>query len=317
MEKDSKIFVAGHKGMVGSAICRDLAIRGYDNIVCRTHQELDLKEQAAVEEFFEKERPEYVFMAAAMVGGILANSELRAEFIYNNLAVQNNVIHSSYKYGVNKLLFLGSSCVYPRACPQPIKEEYLLTGPLEPTNEPYAIAKIAGIKMCESYNRQYDTKYIAVMPTNLYGPYDNFNLRTSHVIAALVHKFVVAHRRGLECVEVWGSGKPRREFMHVDDAAAACVSLMIMDYNLYKDLGVSHINIGTGSDLTIMELAQLIKEVVGYQGAISFDSSKPDGTLRKLLDISLMNKLNLGSGIPLGEGVAELVKWFINNDSIV
>ena len=287
-ESNSRIYVAGHRGMVGAAILRSLKARGASNIITRTHAELDLTDQAAVDAFFAAERPRQVYLAAAKVGGIWANNTYPAEFIYQNLMIEANVIHAAYRHGVERLLFLGSSCIYPRLAEQPMREEALLTGTLEPTNEPYAIAKIAGIKLCESYNRQYGTDFRSVMPTNLYGPGDNFDLENSHVIPALIRKFHEAKTRGDPAVEVWGSGKPRREFLHVDDMAAACLFVMGLDAETYRantQPMLSHINVGTGQDVTIAELAQTVKEVTGFQGEIRFDASKPDGSPRKLLDV--------------------------------
>ncbi len=297
MEKESKIYVAGHTGMVGSAIMRKLEQEGYKNVIFRTSAELDLTKQEAVENFFKAEKPEYVFMAAAKVGGIAANDTYRAQFLYENLMIQNNLIHQSYVHGVKKLLFLASSCIYPKMAPQPIKEEYLLTGELEPTNEPYAIAKIAGVKMCENYNRQYGCNFISVMPTNLYGPNDNFDPETSHVLPALLRKFHEAKITGAEEVVVWGSGEPRREFLHVDDLATACVHLM----NTYN--GNISLNIGTGEDIAINDLAALIAEITGYKGKITYDRSKPDGTPRKLLDVSLVHSFGWHASISLREGI--------------
>ena len=305
MNKDNKIYIAGHRGMVGSAILRRLEREGYKNLVTRARQELDLTDQQAVETFFQDEKPEYVFLAAAKVGGILANSTYPAEFIYENLAIQTNIIHQSYLHGVKKLLFLGSSCIYPKNAPQPMKEDCLLTGELEPTNEPYAVAKIAGIKMCQAYNKQYGTNFISVMPTNLYGPGDNYDLETSHVLAALIRKFHEAKQEGKPYVEVWGSGKPRREFLHVDDLAEACLFLM----QKYDESEI--VNIGTGSDLSIEELAELIKETIGYAGYIKYDSSKPDGTLLKLLDASRINKLGWQPKIKLAEGIKATYDNFV------
>ena len=307
MEKDSKIYVAGHRGMVGSAIVRRLTKDGYTNLILRTRQELDLLDQQAVQQFFEQERPEYVFLAAAKVGGILANNTYRAQFIYENLQIQNNIIHSAYRYGVKKLLFLGSSCIYPKMAPQPIKEEYLLTGPLEPTNEPYAIAKIAGIKMCEAYNAQYGTNFISTMPNNLYGPHDNFDLQTSHVLPALIRKFHEAKVNHRPYVEIWGTGTPRREFLHVDDLADACVFLM----QHYNDS--QFVNVGVGEDISIKELALLIQDIVGYQGELRFDTSKPDGTPRKLLDVSRLHALGWKARIPLREGIHQTYQWFLEH----
>lgn len=300
MQKQDKIFVAGHRGMVGSAIVRKLKKEGFDNLVLRTSAELDLRNQQAVSDFFESEKPQYVFLAAAKVGGIVANNTYRADFIYENLAIQNNVIHHSYKTGVKKLLFLGSSCIYPKLAPQPIKEEYLLTGELEQTNEPYAIAKIAGLKMCESYHRQYDCQFISVMPTNLYGPNDNYDLNNSHVLPALIRKFFEAVEQNKPEVTIWGSGKPKREFLHVDDLAEACFFLM-QNYN-----GEWALNIGTGEDISIAELAELIKNISGFKGKLVFDSSKPDGTPRKLLDVSRIHSLGWKHRINLEEGIQSI-----------
>ncbi len=300
MITSSKIFIAGHRGMVGSAIVRKLLDKGFGNLVLRTSSELDLRDQNAVEKFFEQERPEYVFLAAAKVGGIVANNTFRAEFLYENLMIQSNVIHQSYKTGVKKLLFLGSSCIYPALAPQPLKEEYLLSGSLEPTNEPYAIAKIAGIKMCDAYRSQYGCNFISAMPTNLYGPNDNYDLQTSHVIPALLRKFHEANLKKEEAVTVWGTGKPMREFMHVDDLAEACLFLM----EKYDEAGF--INVGTGVDLSIKELAELISEVVGFQGQIQFDKTKPDGTQRKLMDVGRIVKLGWRHKINLVDGLTHI-----------
>lgn len=297
MEKQAKIYVAGHRGMVGSAIYRKLKELGFENIVVRTSKELDLRDQQAVKEFFETEKPEYVFLAAAKVGGIMANNVYRADFIYENLAIQNNVIHYSHENDVKKLMFLGSSCIYPKMAPQPLKEDYLLTGTLEPTNEPYAIAKIAGIKMVESYRMQYDDNYISVMPTNLYGINDNYHPENSHVLPALIRKFHEAKVNNSPTVNIWGSGKPLREFMFADDLADACVFLM----ENYNDL--QFVNIGVGEDISIRELAELIKEVVGFQGELEFDSSKPDGTPRKLMDVSKLTRLGWKAKTNLKEGI--------------
>ncbi len=297
MEKQAKIYVAGHRGMVGSAIYRKLKELGFENIVVRTSKELDLRDQQAVKEFFETEKPEYVFLAAAKVGGIMANNVYRADFIYENLAIQNNVIHYSHENDVKKLMFLGSSCIYPKMAPQPLKEDYLLTGTLEPTNEPYAIAKIAGIKMVESYRMQYDDNYISVMPTNLYGINDNYHPENSHVLPALIRKFHEAKVNNNPTVNIWGSGKPLREFMFADDLADACVFLM----ENYNDL--QFVNIGVGEDISIRELAELIKEVVGFQGDLEFDSSKPDGTPRKLMDVSKLTSLGWKAKTNLKEGI--------------
>lgn len=298
MNKNSKIFVAGHRGMVGSAIVRKLESEGYTNIVVRTSKELDLRNQNQVTNFFATEKPEYVFLAAAKVGGIVANNTYRADFLYENLMIQSNVIRQSHENGVKKLLFLGSSCIYPKMCPQPIKEEYLLTGALEQTNEPYAIAKIAGLKMCEAFRSQYGSDFISVMPTNLYGPNDNYDLKNSHVLPALMRKFFEAIRDGKSEVEIWGSGKPMREFLHVDDLADACYFLM----QNYSETGF--LNIGTGVDLTIAELAELIKKVSGFSGTLRFDASKPDGTPRKLLDVSAIHQLGWKHKISLEQGVS-------------
>lgn len=297
MDKSSKIYVAGHRGMVGSAIVRKLEHEGFTNIITRSSKDLDLRNQTAVTEFFRSEKPEYVFLAAAKVGGIVANNTYRADFLYENLMIQSNVIHQSHVNGVKKLLFLGSSCIYPKMCPQPIKEEYLLTGSLEHTNEPYAIAKIAGLKMCESYRMQYGSDFISVMPTNLYGPNDNYDLNNSHVLPALVRKFYEAVRDGKPHVEIWGSGKPMREFLHVDDLADACYFLM-QQYS-----GAGFFNIGTGTDLSIADLAAMIKQISGFAGDLKFDASKPDGTPRKLLDVSAMHNLGWKHRISLEEGL--------------
>ncbi|MCB0816466.1 MAG: GDP-L-fucose synthase, partial [Flavobacteriales bacterium] len=295
MNKQDKIYVAGHRGMVGSAVVRRLEKDGFTNIVTRVSKELDLTEQQAVRDFFAQEKPAYVVLAAAKVGGIHANNTYRAQFLYENLMIQNNVIHASHEQGVKKLLFLGSSCIYPKLAPQPLKEESLLTGPLEPTNEPYAIAKIAGIKMAESYRRQYGDNYISAMPTNLYGPNDNYDLNNSHVLPALIRKFHTAKVKGEPTVTVWGSGSPRREFLHVDDLADACLFLL-KNYN--EELFV---NVGTGEDLTIRELAELIKDVVGFEGELVWDSSKPDGTPRKLMDVGRLHAMGWKHKIGLRE----------------
>lgn len=304
MEKKAKIYVAGHAGLVGGAILRLLRAQGFNNLVLRGLEELDLRNQAATAEFFGKERPEYVFLAAARVGGIHANSTYPAEFIYDNLIIQANILHQSYLHGVKKLLFLGSSCIYPKFCPQPMKEEYLLNGPLEPTNEPYAVAKIAGIKMCQAYNRQYGTCYISVMPTNLYGPGDNFNLLDSHVIPALMRKFHLGRLSGAKEVTVWGTGTPRREFLFVDDLAAACLFLM------ENYAGENIVNVGVGQDLTIKELAQKVADVVGFHGHIVFDPSYPDGTPQKLLDVSRLINLGWQPQTPLNLGLRLTYDWF-------
>ena len=304
MEKSSKIYVAGHRGLVGSAIVRALQGKGFKNILTKTHAELDLVDQAAVSKFFEMEKPDYVFLAAAKVGGIHANNTYPAEFIYINLQIQNNVIHNSYLSGVKKLCFLGSSCIYPKFAPQPMKEEYLLDGKLEPTNEPYAIAKIAGIEMCQSYNRQYGTNFISVMPTNLYGPNDNYDLENSHVLPALIKKFMEAKKADAPSVVVWGTGNPRREFLHVDDMADACLFLM----DNYND--DEFVNVGTGEDVTIADLAKLISMLSGYKGNIEFDRSKPDGTPRKLLDVSKLTGLGWKAHTSLEEGIKQLIRGY-------
>lgn len=297
MNKDSKIYVAGHRGMVGSAICRKLEAEGYTNIITRTSSELDLTNQLLVAEFFERERPEYVFLAAAKVGGIHANNVYRGEFLYKNLMIQNNVIHNSYEIGVKKLLFLGSSCIYPKFADQPIKEEYLLTGELEPTNEPYAIAKIAGLKMCDAYRDQYGVNFISAMPTNLYGPNDNYDLNNSHVLPALIRKFHEAKVEGKTEVEVWGTGKPMREFLHVDDLADASLYLM----KNHDEPG--WVNVGTGEDIAIGDLARLVKDIVGFEGELVFNTDKPDGTPRKLLDVSKIHGLGWKHKIDLPVGI--------------
>jgi len=302
MDKKDKIYIAGHRGMVGSAIHRRLKKEGYENFVFRTSDELDLRNQQEVADFFAKEKPGYVFLAAAKVGGILANNTYRAEFLYDNLMIQSNVIENSYRHGAKKLLFLGSSCIYPKLAPQPLKEEYLLTGLLEHTNEPYAIAKIAGIKMCDAYRSQYGCNFISVMPTNLYGPNDNYDLRNSHVLPALIRKFHEAKTNDQPEVIVWGSGTPLREFLHADDMADACVFLM----KNYNEEGL--INIGVGEDLSIKELAELVKEITGYKGKIVFDSSKPDGTPRKLMDVSKLSALGWKASIDLKEGIKQVYK---------
>ena len=307
LTKESKIFVAGHRGLVGSAIVRKLESEGYNNLILRKSSELDLRDSSAVKAFFKSEKPEYIFLAAAKVGGIWANSHYPAEFIHSNLSIQVNVIHNAYLYGVKKLLFLGSSCIYPKFAPQPMKEDYLLTGILEPTNESYAIAKIAGIKMCEAYNRQYGTNFISVMPTNLYGPNDNFDLENSHVLPALIRKFHEAKINGDPSVVIWGTGSPRREFLHVDDLADACLYLM----QNYNDSEL--INIGVGKDQTIKELALLIQDVVGFEGKLVFDESKPDGTPRKLLDVSKLNSLGWKAKISLREGIEQTYRWYVEN----
>jgi GDP-L-fucose synthase len=301
MQKDSKVYVAGHRGMVGSAIVRNLQARGFSNITTRTSSELDLRNQQSVNTFFEEQKPEYVFLAAAKVGGIVANNVYRGQFIYENLMIQSNVIHAAYSNGVKKLLFLGSSCIYPKMCEQPIKESYLLNGFLEQTNEPYAIAKIAGLKMAESYKRQYGCNFISAMPTNLYGPNDNYDLNNSHVLPALIRKFYEAKMNNTPAVEIWGTGTPKREFLHVDDLAEACFFLM-GNYD-----GEGHVNVGTGVDVTIGELANKIKEVIGYEGQLIFNTDKPDGTPRKLLDVSLINSLGWKHTIDLDKGIRMVV----------
>lgn len=306
LTKDSKIYISGHRGMVGSAIVRRLQAGGYTNLVMRSHAELDLLDQAAVAAFMEQEKPEYIFLAAAKVGGIQANNTYRADFIYQNLMIQANVVNAAYEAGVRRLLFLGSSCIYPRDCPQPIKEEYLLTGPLEQTNEPYAIAKIAGIKLCESFNRQYGTSYVSVMPTNLYGPNDSYDLNNSHVLPALIRKTHEAKARGDKELVVWGSGKPRREFMYVDDMADACVFLM------ESDVREGLFNVGLGTDVTIRELAETIMDVAGFEGDIVFDSSKPDGTPRKLLSADRLNALGWQARTGLREGIEQAYADFVS-----
>ena len=310
MNKQDKIFIAGHRGMVGSAILRNLEAAGYSNFVLRTSSELDLRNQQAVADFFEAEKPDYVFLAAAKVGGIIANNTYRADFIYENMMIQSNVIHQAYMHQVKKLLFLGSSCIYPKMAPQPLKEDYLLTGLLEPTNEPYAIAKIAGIKMCDAYRSQYGCNFISVMPTNLYGPNDNYDLNNSHVLPALLRKFITAKNSGAPTVNLWGTGSPKREFLHADDLAAACVYLM----ESYDAEGL--VNIGVGEDVSILELAQLVQKIVGYEGTIQTDPSKPDGTPRKLMDVSKLTGLGWKATISLEEGIQRVYEeikdkeWF-------
>lgn len=307
LNTNSKIYIAGHRGLVGSAIVRRLQSEGFTNLITRVSAELDLRNQKAVADFFNQEKPDYVFLAAAKVGGILANNTYPAEFIYDNLAIELNIIHQSHINNVKKLLFLGSSCIYPKFAPQPMKEEHLLTGALEPTNEPYAIAKIAGIKMCQSYNRQYGTEYISVMPTNLYGPGDNFDLETSHVLPALLRKFHQAKINNNPFVQIWGTGSPKREFLHCDDLADACVHLM-KNYS-----GNEIINIGVGEDISIKDLALLIKDIVGFKGELKFDTSKPDGTPRKLLDVTFLNKLGWRAKISLRDGLVQTYSWYKEN----
>ncbi len=349
MKKNSKIYIAGHRGLVGSAILENLKSKGYTNIVKRTHRELDLTNQVDVAEFFNNEKPEYVFLAAAKVGGIVANNKYRAEFIYENMTIQNNVIHQSYLNNVKKLLFLGSTCIYPKNAPQPMKEDSLLTGPLEYTNEPYAIAKIAGIKMCESYNLQYGTNFISVMPTNLYGPNDNFDLEKSHVLPALIRKIHLAkllseakfddvvkdlgvktieeartylNKFGVSenSVDIWGSGKPKREFLWSEDMADACVFIMenrnFSDtYNEgEKDIRNTHINIGTGKDVSIRELAETIQSTIGFKGNLVFNTEKPDGTMQKLTDVSKLTGLGWNYSVELDEGIKEIYNWYLNNE---
>ena len=308
IEMHSRIYVAGHRGMVGSTLVRRLRARGYANLILRTRQELDLSDPAAVSRFMERTEADYVFLAAARVGGILANDTYRGEFIYQNLTVQTNVIHAAMRAGVKRLMFLGSSCIYPRDCPQPIREEYLLGGPLERTNEPYAVAKIAGIKMCEAYNAQYGTRYVSVMPTNLYGPNDNYDAATAHVLPALLRKAHLAKEEGADRLEVWGSGKPRREFLHVNDMADACIHLM------ERDIGEGIYNIGSGTDVTIRELAEITARVTGFEGRLAFDAGKPDGTPRKLLDIGRMRALGWQPRIGLEEGIRSTYRHCLENE---
>lgn len=312
----TKLYLAGHRGMVGSAILRLLKLKNNFEIITRTHEELDLTNQKNVRKFFQSEQPEIVILAAAKVGGIHANNSFQADFIYENLMIESNIIHQSFKSGVHKLLQLGSSCIYPRLATQPIKESELLSGPLEPTNEPYAIAKIAGIKLCESYNRQYGLDYRSVMPTNLYGPGDNFHPENSHVLPALLSRFHFAKKQSLSEVTIWGSGKPRREFMHVDDMAEASMFVLNISKELYAANTTatnSHINIGTGKDISIIELASLIADITGFRGSIKYDTSKPDGTPRKLLDVKRMSKIGWESKIGLRDGIVKTYEWFIEN----
>ncbi|MGZ8271550.1 MAG: GDP-L-fucose synthase family protein [Methylophilus sp.] len=319
MDKFAKIYVAGHRGLVGSALIRQLIAQGYKNIVTRTHTELDLTNQIAVADFFTKEKPDYVFLAAAKVGGIHANNTYPAEFIHDNLTIQTNVIHQSYLNNVKRLLFLGSSCIYPKECPQPIKEEYLLTGPLEPTNRPYALAKIAGIEMCWSYNRQYGTKFLAAMPTNLYGINDNYHPENSHVIPALIRRFHEAKCASSPHVMVWGTGTPKREFLFSDDLANGCLHLLNLSEEVYNTLTASTrndgapplVNIGAGKDITIKELADLVSKVVGYKGDIYFDTTKPDGTTRKLMDISLVKKLGWSANTDFEDGLKQAYQQYV------
>lgn len=322
MEKDAKIYVTGHKGLVGSALLRALTQAGYLNLIYRDHSQLDLTRQGDVEAFFKKNSPDYVILAAAKVGGIWANNTRPAEFIYENIAIETHVIHAAWMSGVKRLLFLGSSCIYPRECLQPIKETYLLTGPLEPTNEPYALAKIAGIKLCQSYNRQYGTQFYSVMPTNLYGPHDNFDLESSHVLPALIRKFHDAkikrssHDKD-QNVEIWGTGTPRREFLHVDDLADACLFMMNLEDSAYDklmvDFGLPLVNVGWGKDISIGELAELIKEIVGFEGGLWFDTDKPDGTPQKLLDVTKLAQIGWRPKITLREGIAQTYAWCLEN----
>ena len=314
MNKNSKIYLAGHDGMVGSALLAELRKNGYRNIVYRKLSELDLRRQMDVEHFFDMEKPEVVIIAAAKVGGIVANNTYRAEFLYDNLMIESNIIHSAHSIGVKKLLFLGSSCIYPKNAPQPLKEEYLLTNLLEQTNEPYAIAKIAGIKLCENYYRQYGDNFFSVMPTNLFGPNDNFNLQTSHVLPALIRKFHEAKVHNSDSVIVWGTGKVYREFLYVQDMANACVKLLInIDSKEIYGNGISHINIGTGKDITISDLAVLIAMTVGYKGKITYDSSKPDGVYKKLLDVSRLHDYGWYESTSLESGIEKTYEWFLNN----
>lgn len=315
MNYDARIYVAGHRGLVGSAIVRRLQAAGHRNILERTHAQLDLTDRHAVRSFFDQEKPEYVFLAAAKVGGILANDTYPADFIEQNLTIQNNVIHEAWQAGISRLLFLGSSCIYPRDCPQPIKEEYLLTGPLEPTNRPYAIAKIAGIEMCSAFNRQYGTRFLAAMPTNLYGPGDNYDLKTSHVLPALIRKMHEAKERGTAEVVVWGTGNPRREFLFSDDMADACVRLMQLPDERFGQLIATYpplINIGCGEDLTIRELAQTVSKVIGFNGGLTFDSSKPDGTPRKLLDVGRLFALGWRPATSINSGIAAAYRDYLS-----
>jgi GDP-L-fucose synthase len=309
MNRDQKVYVAGHRGLVGSGLVRALTRAGYSRIVGRTHAELDLEHQQGVNDFFAAERPELVFLAAARVGGIYANNTYPADFIRSNLIIQLNVIEAAYRYGVKKLVFLGSSCIYPKLAPQPIHESALLTGLLEPTNQPYAIAKIAGIELADAYNRQYGTNFISVMPTNLYGPGDNFDLANAHVLPALLHRFHIAKREGAAQVQVWGTGRPRREFLHVDDLAAACVLLL----ETYDGPGI--VNIGCGEDQSIGEIASLVQRVVGYEGELVFDPSKPDGTPQKLLDVSTLFAMGWRPTIPLADGLAGMYRWFLEHET--
>jgi len=308
MKIDDKVYIAGHRGMVGSAILRQLKSEGFHNLIVRTSSELDLRDSNAVADFFSLEKPDYVFLAAAKVGGIVANNTYRADFIYENLMIQNHVIHQSYLHGIKKLMFLGSSCIYPKLAPQPLKEEYLLTGELELTNEPYAIAKIAGIKMCDAYRAQYGCNFISVMPTNLYGPNDNYDLRNSHVLPAMLRKFITARRNGDKAVTIWGTGSPKREFLHADDLARACAYLM----NTYDEPGL--VNIGVGEDISILELAILVKKITAFEGEILTDTSKPDGTPRKLMDVTKLNGLGWRAKISLEEGIEKVYNEIKDSD---
>ncbi len=307
MEKNSRVYIAGHRGLVGSAIVRNLEAKGFTNIITRTHKELDLTNQADVRRFFEEEKPEYVFLAAAKVGGIHANNTYPADFIYDNLMIQNNVIKAAHDFGVTKLLFLGSTCIYPKMAPQPIREEYLLTGALEETNEAYAVAKIAGLEMCKFFKRQYGDNFISCMPTNLYGPNDNFDLKSSHVLPALIRKFHEAKVNGAETVEIWGTGTPLREFIYVDDMAAACVFLM-ENYD-----GEQHVNIGTGEEVSIRQLAETVREVVGFEGELVFNTDMPDGTPRKLTTVDKLHELGFMHKVSLNEGIRMAYGWFLEN----
>jgi len=311
MEKHDKIYIAGHRGMVGSSIVRHLEKNGYSNLITRTSAELDLRDQQSVEKFFSSEKPDYVFLAAAKVGGILANNNYRGEFIYDNLMIEANIIHQSSVHHVKKLLFLGSSCIYPKLAPQPLKEEYILTGSLEPTNQSYEVAKIAGIELCDAYRAQYGCNFISVMPTNLYGPNDNYDPEKSHVLPALLRKFIIAERENYPYVELWGTGAPKREFLHADDLADACIFLM----KTYNEAGI--VNIGIGEDIRIIDLAKLIAEITGYKGKIKFDTTKPDGTPRKLLDISKLKALGWEASISLEEGIQKVYKELMANKVFV
>lgn len=315
MDKQSKIYVAGHRGLAGSALVRGLVQRGYNNIITRTHNELDLENSDQVQSFFDTEKPEYVFLAAAKVGGILANNTYPADFIYKNMMIQNHVIHQSYAHQVKKLLFLGSSCIYPRLCAQPIKEDYLMTGPLESTNSAYAVAKISGIEMCWAYNRQYGTCFIPVMPTNLYGPHDNFDLETSHVLPALLRKVHEAKEQKTASVTVWGTGTPRREFLYVDDMADACIHVMSQDdfHGIKRESAL--FNIGTGKDVTIKELTEMICDIVGFEGKIRWDTEKPDGTPQKLLDVSRMAMQGWSAKTSIEDGIRKTYQWYLTHNN--